>query len=200
MSRHGRDWYRRPGLILAELIKKEARGDNEQGHHYYRATVLAVDQDGGMLQNPNGIGGIDFSDRDGRQIHFDALHGIENPRGSIKARILTDGFDRLLDDASTRIFWPMFAQDHIGSPISPGEHVYVIFEGRGMAHGMWLSRVSGHDSANSFRGSDSYTATSNRPSAMDSFEQNESDYSKDDGTASLAPPINSNSFFEDDDV
>jgi len=192
----GIDKYRRPGIILADMIKRAARGDDKDKRHYYRAAVLAIDLDGGKLQNPNAEGGIDSIDSAGTKRHFKALHGVENPRGSIKARILSDGVDRLLDDADVRIFWPMFPQDQIGTPVSPGEHVYVIFEGVGMAHGLWLARVSGHDDANSYKGSDSYVAGSAQGSAMDSFEPNEPNYPQTDDHASMAPVKNANDYFD----
>ncbi len=192
----GPDWYRRPELILSELLQGAARGDSAI-RHYYRAVVLAVDLDGGLLQNEAGVGGISFLDRDGQTRKFPALTGPDNPRGSVKARVLSDGLDRLVDDDDTRVFWPMFPQDQIGTPISPGEHVYVVFDGDELNHGLWLSRVPGHDSANSFRGEDSYTAPSAQQSAMDFFEPNEPEYQRTDSHAGLAPPSDPNSFFED---
>lgn len=196
-NQQGSEWFRRPELILADLLQRAARGTDREPTHYHRATVLAVDQDGGMLQNPTASGGVDFIGRDGLQRHFDAISGVENPRGSVKARILTDGLDRLVDDADVRVFWPMFPQDQMGIPVSPGEHVYVIFEGSGLDHGLWLSRVSGQDSANSFKGSDSYTAPSAPQSAMDFFEPNDPEYDRTDEHAGLAPPVDPNSFFGD---
>jgi hypothetical protein len=192
----GPDWYRRPELVLAELLQGAARGDSVT-RNYYRAAVLAVDLEGSRLQNESGEGGIRSVDRDGTVRQFDALVGPNNPRGSIKARVLTDGLDRLLDDADVRIFWPMFPQDQIGTPISPGEHVYVVFDGDELNHGLWLSRAPGHESANSFEGADSYTAPSAQQSAMDFFEPNEPEYQRTDAHAGLAPPADPNSFFEE---
>ena len=195
MSRQpGADWFRRPELILADLLQRAARGERGP-RNYHRATVLAVDTEGGLLQNPAGSGAVAVADADGRQRSYAALVGPENPRGSIKARILTDGLDRLLDDDDVRVFWPMFPYDQIALPVFPGEHVYVVFEGDGMEHGLWLSRVSGHDSANSFKGSDSYDAPSSPRSAMDSFEPNEPEYRRDDEHAGMAPSTNAMDFF-----
>lgn len=189
----GSDWFRRPEIILAELLQKEARG--EVPRHYRRAVILAVDPTGGKLQNPSGAGTLAVTGRDGKRREFPALSGVENPRGAVKARILTDGLDRLIDDADLRVYWPMFPQDQFGTPISPGEHVYVVFEGEGTTHGLWLSRVPGQDSANSFAGTDSYTAPSAPMSAMDFFEPNEPEYNRTDEAAGLAPPTDSTSFF-----
>lgn len=161
-----------------------------------RAVVLAVDPDGGQLQNDTGSGGMTVTDRAGTVRTFKAIAGPSNPRGSVKARILTNGFDRLIDDADLRIFWPMMPQDQVSVPISPGEHVYVVFEGQGMSHGLWISRVSGQDSANSFKGSDSYTAPSAQKSAMDSFEPNEPEYDRTDQRAGLAPAVDATAFFD----
>ncbi len=196
MRNRGSDWYRRPELVLADLIKVHAQGDS-RGRHYRRAVVLAVDQEGAMLQNDSGVGGIAVRSHDGRVRNFPALQGVENPRGSVKARILTDGLDRLVSDDDLRVFWPMFPQDQMAVPVSPGEHVYVIFEDEGLSHGLWISRVSGHDSANSFIGTDSYTAPSSAKTAMDFFEPNQPEYPRTDEHAGLAPPIDSTSFFDD---
>lgn len=189
------DWYRRPEMILAEVIRKEAVGHKEK--HYYRAAVLAIDLDGGKLQNPDGAGSVTVTDRNGATKHYPALTGPSNPRGSVKARIITDGFDRLLDDTQVRVFWPMFPQDMAGTPITPGEHVYVMFEGNGKSHGIWLSRVAGHESANSSQGALVYDEPSNPRSAMDTFEENAPEYPRDDDYASLAPTQGAMSKFED---
>lgn len=191
----GADWYRRPELVLAELIRSRARGD-DRTRHYRRAVVVAVDLQGGLLQNESGAGSVVVRDRDGGSKTYPALTGVDNPRGSVKARILTDGFDRLLADEDLRVFWPMFPQDQLAVPISPGEHVYVVFEDEGTSHGLWMSRVSGHDSANSFRGTDSYSAPSAQKSGMDFFEPNDPEYDRTDEHAGLAPPVDSTSFFE----
>lgn len=196
MRDRGVDWYRRPELILAEMIQERARGD-DRNRHYRRASVVAVDVEGSLLQNPLGTGGITIRDRDGQSRSYPAMVGPDNPRGSIKARVLTDGLDRLVADEDLRVFWPMFPHDQLGIPISPGEHVYVVFEDEGLDHGLWISRVSGQDSANSFKGSDSYVAPSAPASAMDSFEPNGPEYDLTDTHAGLAPPMDSNSFFDD---
>jgi len=114
----------------------------------------------------------------------------------VKARVLTDGLDRLVADEDLRVFWPMFPQDQLAMPISPGEHVYVVFEDEGFTHGLWISRVPGQDSANVFIGADSYTAPSAPGSAMDSFEPNDPEYDRTDEHAGLAPPIDSTAFFD----
>lgn len=194
----GSDWFRRPELILAEVLQRAARHEDRIDRHYRRAVVLAVDLNGGQLQNPSAAGGISVIDRTGRQVQYPALPGVENPRGAIKARVLTDGLDRLVDDNDLRIYWPMFPQDQMGTPIAPGEHVYVVFEGEGLTHGLWLARVPGQDSANSFMGADSYTAPSAQQSAMDFFEPNEPEYVRTDEHAGLAPPKDAMKFFEEE--
>jgi len=194
VNQRGIDWYRRPELILTDMLQRAAR-EERPVRTYHRAVVLAVDIEGGVLQNTAGSGAITVPGRDGRTRRYPALVGTDNPRGSIKARILTDGLDRLTEDDDVRVFWPMFPYDQIALPVSPGEHVYVVFEGDGMNHGLWLSRISGQDSANSFKGSDSYTAPSAPRSAMDSFEPNGPEYERDDDHAGLAPPKSAMQFF-----
>jgi len=193
----GIDWYRRPELILGDMLVRAARGEHEDVRHYRRAAVLAVDVEGGMLQNEGGSSGLDVRDRAGNSRHFDAIVGPANPRGSIKARVLTDGLDRLLDDADARVFWPLLPPDQMANPVSPGEHVYVVFEGSGTDHGIWIARVAGQDSANSFSGVDSYTAPSAPKSGMDSFEPNDPEYDRTDAHAGLAPPPNGMDAFGD---
>ena len=195
MRDRGADWYRRPELILADMIRDHARAD-ERERHYRRAVVMAIDTEGGRLQNKSGDGTVVVRTQDGQTRRYPALAGMENPRGSIKARLLTDGLDRLVSDEDLRVYWPMFPQDQLSVPISPGEHVYVVFEDESMSHGLWISRVSGQDSANSFKGTDSYVAPSSPGSAMDSFEPNEPEYQLTDEHASLAPPVDSTSFFD----
>lgn len=190
----GTDWYRRPELILADLLEKAGREERERT--YYRAAVLAIDLEGGKLQNPDGAGEVLVTGRDGSQKRYRALSGPLNPRGSIKARIITDGFDRLLDDQGVRVFWPMFPQDMAGTPVTPGEHVYVMFDGPGMSHGIWVSRVAGHESANSANGAAQYDAPSSPQSAMDVFEENSAEYPQDDDHAALAPSQGAMSKFD----
>ena len=111
---------------------------------------------------------------------------------------MTDGHDRLLDDNSLRVFWPMFPQDLSGTPATPGEHVYVMFEGEGTSNGLWISRVAGQESANSFDGKTAYSAPSSPQSAMDTFESNSSRFPADDDHAGLAPVKGAMSAWEDD--
>lgn len=196
MRGRGIDWYRRPEIILGDLIVRAARGEGSSYRGYRRAAVVAVDVEGGLLQNRDGTGGIDVVDRTGRSRHFPAIVGPENPRCSVKARVLTDGLDRLLSDDDLRVFWPLLSPDQLSTPVSPGEHVYVFFEGAGMDHGVWVARVPGQDSANSFQGSDSYTAPSAPRSGMDSFEPNDPQYETTDDHAGLAESPGGMSFFD----
>jgi hypothetical protein len=93
----------------------------------------------------------------------------------------------------------MFPTDQLGVPVAPGEHVYVTFEGKGTEHGLWLSRVSGQDSAGSFQGVDSYTAPSAQQSAMDNFEPNDPEYQRTDASAGMAPGVSAMRFFDGGD-
>lgn len=190
--KRGIESIRSPELLLTDILQREARGESGRHELLHRATVLAVDLEGGRLQNKSGAGSLTVGGQT-----FDAIVGVDNPRGAIKARILTNGFDRLTDDSDVRIFWPVLPFDQIGLPVAPGEHVYVLFEGTGYDHGLWLSRVSGHESANVFIGSESYTAPSSQPSAMDSFEPNPPSYRRDDAYASQAPTAGAMSAFGD---
>ena len=196
MSRRGIDWYRRPEMILSELLRDAARGP-QQDRTVRRALVLAVDYEGGKLQNPDGSGEFDSSWPGRNSQTLKATVGPANPRGAVKARILTDGLDRLRDDNDTRVFWPMFPPDQLGMPVSPGEHVYVMFEGSGLDNGFWVARLPGHEGAGSYIGNKSYTASSAAGSAMDSFEPNPADYPTDDDHAALTPGKSAMDHFED---
>lgn len=153
-----REKFRKPELFFSEVIKKSARGSfvekDENSRVFFRAVVAAVDVRGGLLENESGIGVVTHF-IDGRSIDFRANIGPLNPKNSVKARILTDGFDQFVSDDRLRVFWPFFPE-HVSVPVKPGEHVYVLFEDEGFEHGLWFSKVSGHESTNLFRGQDSF--------------------------------------------
>lgn len=190
MSR-GSEIIRNPELLLADILQREARGGDEK-QSVHRAVVLAVDLEGGKMQNDSGQGSFTSGGKT-----LPAMVGVPNPRGSIKARILTNGFDRLSSDDEVRVFWPLFSYDQLGLPVSPGEHVYVMFEGSGFDHGLWISRVSGQDSANVFVGTDSYVAPSSPKTSMDSFERNSAEYPRDESYAGQAPDSSAMNAFGD---
>jgi hypothetical protein len=137
-------------LFLKELIRKYMMGKLQETDVYpqfmYRATVLAVDPDGGALENPNAEGSFDAV-IDGQQTKLKASSGPSNPPNSLKCRIITDGRDRLNVDSDVGVFWPLMPE-HMAPPVKPGEHVYVVFEDQHRVHGLWLGRVSGHVGAN----------------------------------------------------
>lgn len=197
MSRKSLDWFRRPELILSDVLREAARG-KVADRTVRRALVLAVDHEGGVLQNPDGSGTFESVWPGKRSKTLTALVGPLNPRGAIKARILTDGMDRLRDDDATRVFWPLFPTDQLGIPVVPGEHVYIMFEGEGYDNGFWLSRVPGHESSGAFVGNRSYTAPSAPGSAMDHFAENKGEYPTDEDHASLAPGTSAMDHFEDE--
>lgn len=149
-----KDKFRRPELFLSELLRKSAQGRfhevDENVPFLYRAAVIAVDVEGGKLQNPGGSGKVTHT-FNGKSIDVPAIDGPENPKNSIKGRIMTEGFDQFFSDDDLRVFWPFFPE-HNGLPIKPGEHVYVLFEDADFQHGLWISKVPGHEGANFVRG------------------------------------------------
>lgn len=161
---------RRPEIFLAELLKKAARGQlfdsNSNVQTFFRAQVLAVDVEGGKLENPDGAGSLVALDGNSRR-EFVANIGPSNPRNSIKARVMNGGFDGFLSDDELRVFWPLFQSEHMSIPIKPGEYAYVMFEDSDFDHGLWVCRISGHEGANVARGIDSFGRT--RSSATDAF-------------------------------
>ncbi len=123
----------------------------------YRALVVGVDVEGGKLENPDANGGVSH-DVDGKKFDVPARSGPKNPQNSIKARILSDGLDKFSTDDNLRVFWPFFPEN-ISVPIKPGEHVYVIFEDSQMQHGLWISKIPGHQGVNYAPGKDFYKPT-----------------------------------------
>jgi hypothetical protein len=152
------DKLRRPHLLFNEILRKGAQGlyseIDENPKIFLRALVLAVDVEGGKLENPDGKGSVSH-EINGKNVEFDARVGPKNPPGSVKARIITDGFDKFSDDAETKIFWPFFPES-LSISIKPGEHTYVIFEDVSMQHGLWICKVSGHEGVNYARGKEFY--------------------------------------------
>lgn len=139
------DRFKFPDQILAEVLTRDAREqDVSKGENpsvFKRALVVAVDVEGGKLQNPGGSGELTHV-INGRPVKIKAIDGPANPRNSIKARILTDGYDQFFDDDSLRIFYPM----QESATIKPGEHAIVMFEDSDT--GWWYGRVPGHEGAN----------------------------------------------------
>lgn len=159
MSRQqNKDVWRRPELFFADLLKKEATRDyvtrDEHLVVWHRAVVEAVDVKGGKLENPQGAGSVKHK-MGKKEIEFNASIGPTNPKNSVKARIISEGFDQFFDDDSLRVFWPMFPEND-SIPVKPGEHIYVTFEDSNFEHGLWLGKVSGHENLNYYRGQDSY--------------------------------------------
>lgn len=141
------DRFRFPDQILAEILTEGAR---EQGASksdnpsvFKRALVVAVDVQGGKLQNPGGSGTLTHLINN-RSIQIKAIDGPKNPRNSIKARIITDGGDQFIDDDSLRVFYPM----QESASVKPGEHALVMFEDSGEESGWWFGRVPGHEGTN----------------------------------------------------
>ena len=153
------DSYRRPELFLSSLIRSWAMGEipstTEAPAVFQRALVIAIDVKGGQLENPTGSGGVDHILSNGQKLHVRAQKGPENPRNSIKARILSDGYDRFSSDADLRVFWPFFPE-HIAVPIKISEHVYIMFEDAEKMHGLWIAKIPGHQGLNYAPGEKTY--------------------------------------------
>lgn len=184
-----RDKFLRPETVLSDLLRKNVQGQikerSESGSQLFRALVVAVDVEGGLLENPAGSGVVKH-ELNGRSFEVRASVGPENPRNSVKARLISGGLDQFLNDDALRVFWPFFPE-HISIPVKPGEHVYVMFEGEGMEHGLWVSKVSGHENLNMYRGRDSYKNTGDLSSKFgDPSTQDEPLNSDQDSTQSSA--------------
>jgi hypothetical protein len=166
---------RRPEIILGELLRTYARGDIasvDSGVKFmYRAVVLAVDDVGGMLSGPT-VGAAEVSGIgvDGRGREYRRVLGPSNPRGSVKAILIDAARDAFYDEDAARVLWPFFPTDQVSLPISPGEHVYSVFEDSGFEHGLWICRVSGHDGPNFNPGASVYADTQGQRRLQDLFE------------------------------
>lgn len=160
-----REKIRRPELIFNEILRKGAQGlYKERGEvtpFLYRALVLAVDVEGGKLENPNGEGTL-VNEIGSNKIEIKAKLGPANPQNSIKARILTDGIDKFASDENLRVYWPFFPEN-VSVPIKPGEHVYVLFEDSNLQHGLWVSKIPGHEGVNYSPGESHYKPVENHP-------------------------------------
>lgn len=143
--------FRRPNISFTEMLKKGAAGQYRERGEYtqfmFRALVIACDTEGGKLESPSGepIGDkleVKVYDNTGAnllaQYPVDPTTGPYNPKNSVRARIVSNNMDQIIDDDNLRTFWPMFPG--ADSP-SAGELVYVVFEDEAMKHGLWLAKV-----------------------------------------------------------
>ena len=160
-----RQKFLHPELFLSELLKKSAQGKfqerDESINFLYRAIVVAVDTVGGQLENDSGDGSISH-EVNGKKITINAQVGPKNPRNSIKARLITEGLDQFSSDDELRVFWPFFPE-HLSLPIKPEEHVYVLFEDNKFQHGLWISKLPGHENVNFFEGQKSFNSAPEQP-------------------------------------
>lgn len=104
-----------PERILSNLIKDYTEGKLSSSTYIYRAVVVNVDHVGGALEPQP-----------------------PNPKGSIRARVVTAGIDTYTRIDNLPVFWPI--NPHHITPIKEGEHVYVFFEDEARLHGMWICR------------------------------------------------------------
>ena len=160
---------------MAEVLSKSAQGElrdlSDNSLSLYRAVVVAVDVVGGKLENKKGVGKL--HQRVGSKSYdVNATIGPDNPKNSVKARLITDGLDRFVHDDDIRTFWPFFPE-HVSIPVKPGEYVYVMFEDNAFQHGLWLTKVPGHENVNVFKGSQSLTS-SKSGSLMEMFSDTRS--------------------------
>lgn len=199
-----REKFRRPELLFKEFLRKGAKGafkeNSDATTFLLRALVIAVDVEGGLLENPSGSGKVSHT-VDGKNFDVDAKIGPENPQNSIKARILTDGFDKFSTDENLKVFWPFFPEN-ISIPVKPGEHVYVLFEDSQQQHGLWVSKVAGHSGVNYVPGSDFYKAQqiaplANRFDHLKDVKTQEKKFDKDSDAAETKPGNRLSSLFEE---
>lgn len=112
--------------VFFNLINDYSEGKlTNKGISYKRAVVEDVDYQGGMLES-----------------------SPPNPKGSIRARIYTDGLDYSIPKSALTIFYPIFPE-HAIPAVSPGEHVLVFFEDvENFSNGMWVSTIPSYRDVN----------------------------------------------------
>lgn len=190
------DRYLRPEQILADIIEKGAKKIYlERGASIpflFRAIVVAVDVEGGLLENPKGEGSLthEFNEK---SFQVPANIGPPNPANSVKARIISGGKDQFTHDDRLRVFWPFFPE-HIAVPIKPGEYAYVMFEDENEEHGLWVNKVPGHTGVNFARGSKFFINPASSSLANKfpdtATDDKKSDKSKDTAAAQTPPDGN----------
>ena len=158
----GWDRFRFPEQFFAEILKQNVREEiatkDENPTIFHTALVLAVDTVGGKLENPDGNGNF-IQKVNGKNVTIKANVNPKNPRNSIKARILSDGFDQFIGDSDLRVFYPAMPE-HISFPIKPGEHVLVFFTDSEYSHGLWLGKSPGHENVNYKAGENTFVKDS----------------------------------------
>jgi hypothetical protein len=105
-----------PEEVMYSMVQDYVEGVLDTHRFLFRANVVAVDTVGG-------------------QFELDP----PNPRNSIRARIITSGYNANTLDDDLPIFWPLFP--HLQLPVKENEHVYIIFEDEARQHGLWLTRI-----------------------------------------------------------
>lgn len=106
-----------PERILSNMLQDYVNGSLDDSTFLYRASVVAVDQIGGALETTP-----------------------QNPKNSIRARVITNARDKDVADEDLTVFWPIFPHDIM--PVKEGEHVYVIYEDAAVKrHGLWFCRI-----------------------------------------------------------
>lgn len=118
MARKTQEDLLNPERIIYRLIKDYSDGRLDKDRVLYRALIEEVDTVGGQLEAQP-----------------------PNPPGSVRARIYTNGLDATTPSFALNIFHP-FLPFNAMPPVSPGEHVYVMFEDPSMrSNGLWTGII-----------------------------------------------------------
>jgi hypothetical protein len=135
-----------PEVFQAQLMQKFVQGRflerGEVVSPFIRALVISFDQEGGLLENPDGSGVCRSripGESDYRDIH--SRKGPNNPPRSLRARIVSTHLDLNTRPEDLRVYWPMFPST--GPDPVAMDFVYVFFENNDRRHGLWVSKVPG---------------------------------------------------------
>lgn len=129
MNRRSADDILNPHRIFYGMIKDYADGRLGRKRLLNRALVVAVDNtpEGGKLES-----------------------SPPNPPNSITARVYSAGMDANTPDSALLVFYPLLPPNS-AAPISPGDHVFVMFEDEKLTNGLWVAPIPVYSSnLNSF--------------------------------------------------
>lgn len=160
-------WHvQNPERIIYQMVDDYIKHRLDDNRALFRASVVEIDTVGGAFEsNP------------------------QNPKNSIRARIITDSYNAVTIDEDLPVFWPLYSHDL--EPLKEGEHVYIIFEDMARKHGLWISRTAqplNVDSVNYVKGTKQY---------VENPDNNLTDINAEQAVAGISHPLASADISDD---